>query len=92
MTLENEVDIKYLNEKVKWSDGSAKASLKRAGKWGLSTIACAGLVYLTQDSAWKILPVLGTGFSAYGIYENIANYISSKKIAKESRNKLESVK
>jgi len=89
MAIENKVDVQYMNEKIKWSNGDAKASLKRAGKWGLSAIACAGIVYLTQDSSWKILPAWGTGFSAYGIYENIANYFSSRKTAKQCKTALE---
>jgi len=92
MILEEKTDTEYMNERANIYKKGSKESLKRAGKWGLSAIVCAGLTYLMQDSSWKILPALSTVLSAYGLYENLGDYTLCSKIAKECKTKLEELK
>ena len=92
MTIENEVEPACLKNNISIYEDDSKASKNRAYKFAAATAASAVLTYLTQDSGWQILPVLSTVISAYGIYENIANHISSRKIVKESRKRLEDLK
>jgi hypothetical protein len=79
------IDKAYLNQRIKETESDAKASLKRAGKFGLATLVCGGILISSPVESnstlayLMLVPTFGTVFSAYGIYENLKSYFSLKK-------------